>query len=109
MSFGTFCNCELYLSRELYKTKEELEEKIREEEEYISQLRQQICMYIASTPKDIYLKIEGEDGDYKEGDCIMLGLSYAASELLNEYEDAIRLQDRRSYVLENFDKKEDDY
>lgn len=62
MSDGTSFMAEVYLSHMLFRTKDQLIEKIQETEDNISFIRERILMFSVSTPKDIYLS-EAEEGE----------------------------------------------
>jgi hypothetical protein len=53
MTWGTDFNTDIFLSRQSYSSKFEVEDKINELNELINNCEAQIKMYVSSTPKDI--------------------------------------------------------
>lgn len=53
MGWGTSFKTDIYLSRIIFNNKIELEDKIKENKEYISKLIQKLKMFASANPKDI--------------------------------------------------------
>lgn len=53
MGWGTIFTPEVYISKEHYNSLEDIQEKIKEEEENINESKEAIAMLVAATPKDI--------------------------------------------------------
>lgn len=100
MGFGTFFKADCYISRKLYKSKDELELEIEELEDYINRSKSKILSLSTSTPRDIY-----------SPDCDLTPLDYVTNECNNELEwleENINALFLRKLLLDNWDKKEDD-
>jgi len=53
MSWGTNFSTDIFLSRQEYKSKFDVEDRIKELDEQINDCEVQIKMYVSATPKDI--------------------------------------------------------
>ena len=53
MTWGTDFSIDIFLSRQEYKSKFDVEDKIKELDEQINDCESQIKMYVSATPKDI--------------------------------------------------------
>lgn len=61
MSWGIDFKADIYLSRQEYNTKNDVEERIKEIDKTINECETLIKMYASSTPKDIVPSEESED------------------------------------------------
>lgn len=53
MGWGTSFKTDIYLSRQIFHNKYELEQKIEENEKWINDLKQKLKMFAVANPKDI--------------------------------------------------------
>ena len=53
MGWGTSFKADIYLSRQVFNSKDELDERIKELEEYIESATRELTAYAVATPRDI--------------------------------------------------------
>ena len=53
MGYGTAFTTEIYLNRQIYQNRHELDERIKEIEGYIESAKQELTALAVSTPKDV--------------------------------------------------------
>ena len=67
MGWGTTFKPEVYLSKMSFTTKYELDDAIKDLEEWVETRRRELCMFAASNPKDILSeKVLSEQDDIEE-------------------------------------------
>lgn len=98
MGWGTAFQCEIVINKEHYQSLYEVEDRIKDLEDFNSKLESEILMYASANPKDIVPK----DWEDQAINFIKTEIN-AALEILKENNDLLF----KLYLLkENFDKKE---
>lgn len=101
MGFGTNFTADIYISRERFESEYELDEKIKETEEWIQTIREKILM-VCMGGKDSFNLKDCEDNEYDAVDVVHRNVNEWIDWLIDE-ENKLFLY---KLLRENFDKKE---
>lgn len=105
MSWGTYCNAELYFSRATYRYKEEVEEHLSEVRQDIHRVETQIAMLCAGNAKDILNCKDCENCSMDPIDVLTTRLN----ELKEWYKESLIEEYRLELLLENWDTRNGDF
>ena len=103
MGYGTSFIIEIYLSRQIFSSRYELDDKVKEIEGYIESAKRELTAFAVSTPKDVMVE-KNEDGyvenpidqilrrtsetfDWLQDNCRELNRLYLLQEYLDENPD----------------------
>lgn len=101
MGFGTGFTTEIYLNRQLFNSRYELDEKIEEIEGYIESTKKELTAMAVGTPKDI-MSEKNEDGYIQSPLDQILRKTTELFEWLEEnYSQLNKLYQYRQYLEEN--------
>lgn len=97
MGWGTDFKIDIYLNRQIYKNKEEVEYKIEEDTEYLNSIKDKLKMFSSSNVSDIIPK------DWKEEP--INWLNREINSLIDEYDitkdNLMKLKLYLEYLIEN--------
>lgn len=97
MGWGTDFNADIYLSRELYRSKDEIEDKIKESEKLINDFKSDIKMYIG-----------GDAKSFKDDDeSLTCWINNTVNDIFEYIETENVLNYQRRLLIENFNNKTD--
>lgn len=101
MGFGTAFTTEIYLNRQIFSSRYELEEKIKELEGYIESAKRELTAFAVSTPKDVMS--EKDENGYVENpiDQILRRTAEAFEWMEDNYRELNKLYQYREYLEEN--------
>ena len=101
MGYGTAFTTEIYLNRQIFQNRWELDEKIKEVEGFIESSKRELTALAVSTPKDVMAE-KNSDG-YIENpiDLILQRTSEIFEWMEDNYRDLNRLYQFQEYLKEN--------
>lgn len=100
-----YANIQLWSkNHEIFKTKEEIEEKIKENNKQIENYKKKIFGMCCGNPRDLYISKDCEDCELDPIDVIENKLENIFEDELCGYEALIQENYRLNLFLENFDK-----
>ncbi len=103
MGYGTLFTREIYLNRQIFSSKHELEDKIKELEGYIESAKRELAAFAVSTPKDVIAE-KNEDGNVENPiDQILRRTSETFEWMEDNYRELNRLYQFQEYLEENPD------
>lgn len=103
MGYGTSFTTEIYLNRQIFNSKDELDEKIKEVEEYIESAKSELTAYAVATPRDIIA--EKDESGYIQNpiDEVLRKTRETFEWMEDNYRDLNRLYQYQQYLEENPD------
>ena len=103
MGWGTSFKADIYLSRQVFNSKYELDEKIKEVEEYIESAKQELTAYAVATPRDIIA--EKDESGYIQNpiDEVLRKVNETFEWMEDNYRDLNKLYLYQEYLEENPD------
>lgn len=103
MGYGTSFTTEIYLSRQIFSSKYELDERIKEVEEYIESAKRELTAYAVATPRDIIA--EKDESGYIQNpiDEVLRKVNETLEWVEDNYRDLNRLYQYQQYLEENPD------
>ena len=103
MGWGTSFKAEIYLSRQVFSSKLELDERIKELEGYIESAKQELTAYAVATPRDIIP--EKDESGYIQNpiDGVLRKTREIFEWMEDNYRDLNRLYQYQQYLEENPD------
>ena len=103
MGYGTAFTTEIYLNRQIFSSRYELDERVRELEGYIESAKRELTAFAVGTPRDIMAE-KNEDG-YVENpiDQIMRRVAETFDWMGENYGELNRLYQFQEYLDENPD------
>ena len=103
MGWGTSFKAEIYLNRQIFNSKFELDEKIREVEGYIESAKRELTAYAVATPRDIIA--EKDESGYIQNpiDEILRKVHETFEWMEDNYKDLNKLYQYQQYLEENPD------
>lgn len=105
MGWGTYCNAELYFSKETYNDKYEVEEELKDVRNNMKRIEQQIAMLCAGNAKDL---LNCKDCENYPMDAVDV-LATKLNELKEWYQESVVDEYRLELLLENWDTRHGDY
>lgn len=103
MGYGTSFTTEIYLNRQIFNSKLELDKKIKEVEENIESAKRELTVYAVATPRDIIAE-KNEGGYFQNPIDEVLRKVYDVLEWMEDnYRDLNRLYQYQQYLEENPD------
>lgn len=101
MGFGTAFTTEIYLNRQIFSSRYELEQKIKELEGYIESAKRELTAFAVSTPKDVMS--EKDENGYVENpiDQILRRTAETFEWMEDNYRELNKLYQYREYLEEN--------
>jgi hypothetical protein len=103
MGWGTSFKADIYLSRQVFNSKYELDEKIKEVEEYIESAKQELTALAVSTPKDVIAEKDEEGYVQNPIDEVLRKTKGIFEWMEDNYRDLNRLYQYQQYLEENLD------
>lgn len=103
MGYGTLFTTEVYLNRQIFSSKYELEDRIKELEGYIESAKRELTAFAVSTPKDVIA--EKNEDDYVENpiDHILRRTAEIFEWMEDNYRELNKLYQFQEYLDENPD------
>ena len=103
MGWGTSFTTEIYLSRQVFNSKFELDEKIKEVERYIESAKLELTAYVVATPRDIIA--EKDESGYIQNpiDEVLRKVNETLEWMEDNYRDLNKLYQYQQYLEENPD------
>lgn len=103
MGYGTSFTTQIYLSRQIFSSKFELEDRIKELEGYIESAKQELTAYAVATPRDIIA--EKDESGYNQNpiDEVLRKVRDSFEWMEDNYRDLNLLYQYRQYLEENPD------
>ena len=103
MGWGTSFKAEIYLSRQVFSSKLELDKRIKELEGYIESAKQELTAYAVATPRDIIA--EKDESGYIQNpiDEVLRKTREIFEWIEDNYRDLNRLYQYQQYLEENPD------
>jgi hypothetical protein len=103
MGWGTSFKAEIYLSRQVFSSKLELDKRIKELEGYIESAKQELTAYAVATPRDIIA--EKDESGYIQNpiDEVLRKTREIFEWMEDNYRDLNRLYQYQQYLEENPD------
>ena len=103
MGWGTSFKADVYLSRQVFSSKGELDERIKELEEYIESAKRELTAYAVATPRDIIA--EKDESGYTQNpiDEVLRKTREIFEWMEDNYRDLDRLYQYQQYLEENPD------
>mgnify|MGYP003654158949 CR=1 FL=1 len=103
MGYGTSFTAEIYLNRQIFNSKDELNERIKELEGYIESAKLELTALAVSTPKDV-IAVKDESGYIQNPIDEVLRKTRETFEWMEDnYRDLNRLYQYQQYLEENPD------
>ena len=101
MGYGTAFTTEIYLNRQIFQNRYELDEKIKEVEGYIESAKQELTALAVSTPKDVIA--EKDESGYPQNpiDEVLRKTREIFEWMEDNYSDLNRLYQYQQYLDEN--------
>jgi hypothetical protein len=84
MGWGTTFNVEIYLNKKVFTTRYELDDKVKEIENYIEDYKKELIAFSTGTPKDM-LNTKNDDGFNEHPIDIILRRTSEIFEMMEEY------------------------
>ena len=103
MGWGTSFKADVYLSRQVFSSKGELDERIKELEEYIESAKRELTAYAVATPRDIIA--EKDESGYIQNpiDEVLRKVNETFEWMEDNYRDLNKLYQYQQYLEENPD------
>ena len=103
MGWGTSFTTEIYLSRQVFNSKGELDERIKELEGYIESAKRELTAYAVATPRDIIA--EKDESGYIQNpiDEVLRKTREIFEWMEDNYRDLNKLYQYKQYLEENPD------
>ena len=103
MGWGISFKADIYLSRQVFNSKYELDEKIKEVEEYIESAKLELTAYAVATPRDIIA--EKDESGYIQNpiDEVLRKVNETLEWMEDNYRDLNKLYQYQQYLEENPD------
>lgn len=103
MGYGTLFTAEIYLNRQIFNSKDELDEKIKELERYIESAKRELTAYAVATPRDIIA--EKDESGYIQNpiDEVLRKTKETFEWIEDNYKDLNKLYLYQEYLEENPD------
>lgn len=103
MGYGTAFTTEIYLNRQIFQNRHELDERIKEIEGYIESAKQELTALAVSTPKDVIA--EKDESGYIQNpiDEVLRKTREIFEWMEDNYRDLNRLYQYQQYLEENPD------
>lgn len=103
MGYGTSFTTGIYLNRQIFSSKFELEDRIKELEGYIESAKQELTAYAVATPRDIIA--EKDESGYNQNpiDEVLRKVRDSFEWMEDNYRDLNLLYQYRQYLEENPD------
>jgi hypothetical protein len=103
MGWGTSFKTEIYLNRQIFNSKWELEERIKEVEGYINSAKRELTALAVSTPKDVIA--EKDESGYPQNpiDEVLRKVHETFEWMEDNYGDLNKLYQYQQYLEENPD------
>lgn len=103
MGYGTSFTTEIYLNRQIFKSKHELDTKIEEVEKYIESAKSELIAYAVATPRDIIA--EKDESGYVQNpiDEVLRKVHETFEWIEDNYKDLNKLYQYQQYLEENPD------
>jgi hypothetical protein len=103
MGWGTSFKAEIYLNRQIFNSKFELDERIKEVKEYIESAKRELTAYAVATPRDIIA--EKDESGYIQNpiDEVLRKVHETFEWMEDNYRDLNRLYQYQQYLEENPD------
>ena len=103
MGYGTTFTTEIFLNRQLFDSRYELDEKVKELEDFIESAKLELTAFAVATPKDVMAE-QNEDG-YVENpiDQILRRTRETFDWMEDNYRELYRLYQLQEYLDENPD------
>lgn len=105
MGWGTYCNVELYFSKETYNDKYEVEQELEDVRNNMKRIEQQIAMLCAGNAKDL---LNCKDCENYPMDAVDV-LTTKLNELKEWYQESVVDKYRLELLLDNWDTRHGDY
>lgn len=101
MGYGTAFTTEIYLNRQIFQNRYELDERVKEVEGYIEYAKQQLTALAVSTPKDVIA--EKDEMGYTQNpiDEVLRKTRETLEWMEDNYRDLNRLYQFQQYLDEN--------
>lgn len=103
MGYGTSFTTEIYLNRQIFNSKFELKDRIKELEGYIESAKRELTAYAVATPRDIIT--EKDESGYSQNpiDEVLRKVNEILEWMEDNYQDLNRLYQYQQYLEENPD------
>jgi hypothetical protein len=103
MGYGTAFTTEIYLNRQIFQNRYELDERIKEIEGYIESAKQELTALAVSTPRDVIA--EKDESGYPQNpiDEVLRKTRETFEWMEDNYRDLNRLYQYQQYLEENPD------
>lgn len=103
MGWGTSFKVDIYLSRQVFNSKYELDERVKELEGYIESAKRELTAYAVATPRDIIA--EKDESGYIQNpiDELLRKVHETFEWMEDNYRDLNRLYQYQQYLEENPD------
>jgi hypothetical protein len=107
MGYGTIFKTEIYLNRQIFQSRWELDERVKEVEGYIESAKQELTALAVSTPKDVIA--EKDESGYPQNpiDEVLRKTREIFEWIEENYIDLHRLYQYQQYLDENPDVEMD--
>ncbi len=103
MGYGTIFTTEIYLNRQIFNSRYELDDKIKELEGYIESAKRELLAFAVSTPKDVMTE-KNEEGEVENPMDQILRRTRETFEFMEDnYRELNRLYQFQEYLDENPD------
>jgi hypothetical protein len=103
MGYGTSFTTEIYLNRQIFQNRYELDERIKEIEGYIESAKQVLTALAVSTPKDVIAEKDEEGYVQNPIDEVLRKTRETFEWMEDNYRDLNRLYQYQQYLEENPD------
>ena len=103
MGYGTSFTTEIYLNRQIFQNRYELDERIKEIEGYIESAKQVLTALAVSTPKDVIAEKDEEGYVQNPIDEVLRKTKETFEWMEDNYRDLNRLYQYQQYLEENPD------
>lgn len=103
MGYGTIFTTDIYLNRQIFNSRYELDDKIKEFENLIEMSKRELLAFAVSTPKDVMAE-KNEDGEVENPmDQILRRTAETFEWMEDNYRELNRLYQFQEYLDENPD------
>lgn len=103
MGYGTTFTTEIYLNRQIFNSRYELDERVKNLESYIESAKRELTAFAVGTPKDIMVE-KNEDGEIENPiDQILRRTSETFEWMEDNYRELYKLYQFQEYLDENPD------
>ena len=103
MGYGTAFTTEIYLNRQIFQNRHELDERIKEIEGYIESAKQVLTALAVSTPKDVIAEKDEEGYVQNPIDEVLRKTKETFEWMEDNYRDLNKLYQYQQYLEENPD------